>query len=64
FSRAYLRHLFQAKEILGVHLNTVHNLFYYLNLMKEIRASIQDGSLDVFCREFYHLRSELTVKHQ
>lgn len=64
FSRAYLRHLFQAKEILGVHLNTVHNLFYYLNLMKEIRVSIQEGSLDVFCREFYHLRGELTVKHQ
>ena len=35
FSRAYLRHLFQAKEILGLQLATIHNLYFYLWLMRE-----------------------------
>jgi len=44
FSRAYLRHLIKAKEILGLRLNTIHNVFFLLELMKEIRLSILDGS--------------------
>lgn len=45
-SRAYLRHLFMAGEILGLHLNTLHNVTYYLRLMAQIRQAIRTGSLD------------------
>jgi queuine tRNA-ribosyltransferase len=43
YSRAYLRHLDQCNEILGVRLTTLHNLHFYLNLMREIRAAIVGG---------------------
>jgi queuine tRNA-ribosyltransferase len=43
YSRAYLRHLDRCKEILGVRLATLHNLHFYLNLMKEIREAIAQG---------------------
>lgn len=59
FTRAYLRHLFASKEILGIQLNTIHNLFYYLNLMKEIRDSINNGSFEAYCKNFYQLRATL-----
>jgi queuine tRNA-ribosyltransferase len=45
FSRAYLYHLQKANEILGARLNTIHNLHYYLALMRELRAAIEAGSL-------------------
>ena len=45
FSRAYLHHLQRANEILGAHLNTVHNLHYYLGLMGELRRAIAAGTL-------------------
>jgi queuine tRNA-ribosyltransferase len=41
FSRAYLHHLQRANEILGARLNTIHNLHYYLQLMKELREAIE-----------------------
>ena len=44
FSKAYLRHLFVAGEITGMRLMTLHNLAYYLQLMAEVRASIEAGS--------------------
>jgi queuine tRNA-ribosyltransferase len=47
FSRAYLHHLQRANEILGARLNTIHNLHYYLQLMKELREAIETGRLDV-----------------
>ena len=40
FSRAYLHHLQRVNEILGARLNTIHNLYYYLDLMKQARASV------------------------
>jgi queuine tRNA-ribosyltransferase len=43
FSRAYLRHLDRCNEILGVRLATLHNVHFYLNLMREIRAAIAEG---------------------
>jgi len=46
FSKAYIRHLFQAREPLGERLTTMHNLRFYLNLMEEIRRAIQYGSFD------------------
>jgi len=45
FSRAYLYHLKRANEILGARLNTIHNLHYYLQLMKELREAIEAGRL-------------------
>ncbi|MSQ89644.1 MAG: tRNA guanosine(34) transglycosylase Tgt, partial [Betaproteobacteria bacterium] len=45
FSRAYLHHLQKANEILGARLNTLHNLHYYLQLMKELRGAISTGAL-------------------
>jgi queuine tRNA-ribosyltransferase len=43
FSRAYLRHLYVAEEILGLRLNTIHNLHYYLDLMRQARQAIEGG---------------------
>ncbi len=53
FSLAYLRHLFMAKEILAIRLNTIHNLYYYLTLMKGVRRAIEENTLSVFRKEFY-----------
>lgn len=52
FSRAYLRHLFMAGEILGLRLNTLHNLHFYVTLMRQIRQAIEDGSLTTFRARF------------
>ena len=43
FSRAYLHHLHRAGEILGARLNTIHNLHYYLQLMRELRVAIEEN---------------------
>jgi queuine tRNA-ribosyltransferase len=48
FSRAYLRHLFLAGEILGLRLNTLHNLHFYLTLMNHIRQAIENGTFAAF----------------
>jgi queuine tRNA-ribosyltransferase len=48
YSRAYLRHLFMANEILGAVLNTHHNLFFFLDLMRQIRAAIARGEFAAF----------------
>jgi queuine tRNA-ribosyltransferase len=45
YSRAYLRHLFMAREILAATLNSLHNLYFYLELMRRIRAAIAAGTL-------------------
>ena len=44
FTRAYLRHLFIAKEILALELASVHNLHFYLNLVTEARKNILNGT--------------------
>ncbi|MGD8376221.1 MAG: tRNA guanosine(34) transglycosylase Tgt [Acidobacteriota bacterium] len=48
FSRAYLRHLFRSGEILAARLHTLHNLHYYLELMRRARAAIVDGRFCAF----------------
>jgi len=49
YSRAYLRHLYLAREILSSRLNTIHNLFYYMNFIKSIQGAIREGRLfDVY----------------
>ncbi|MBI4466025.1 MAG: tRNA guanosine(34) transglycosylase Tgt [Acidobacteria bacterium] len=51
YSRAYLRHLFNAGEILAATLATHHNLFFYLDLMRRIRQAIREGTLDALAGE-------------
>jgi queuine tRNA-ribosyltransferase len=53
YSRAYLRHLFHAREILSSHLNTIHNLHFYLNLMSDIRNAIEQDNFVQFRKDFY-----------
>lgn len=53
YSRAYLRHLFQCKEILSYQLNTIHNLHYYVNLMAGVREAIERDEFAEFRRDFY-----------
>ena len=52
YSRAYLHHLDRCNEILGSRLNTLHNLHYYLNLMRRIRAAIEAGTFAEFSAAF------------
>ena len=52
YSRAYLRHLDQCGEMLGSHLNTVHNLFFYMQLMAGLRREIERGQLPSFAEAF------------
>jgi len=52
FSRAYLRHLITAKEILGLRLATLHNLRFMLNLLREIREAILAGTFSALKKEF------------
>lgn len=59
FSRAYLHHLFKIGEILGSHLNTVHNIYYYLELMQEIRQAIAEGKFSEFQVQFAENRQYL-----
>jgi queuine tRNA-ribosyltransferase len=56
FSRAYLRHLFMSRELLAYRLNTLHNLRYYLDLMKHMRNVIAEGSFEEWRRDFYRRR--------
>ncbi|GGC15406.1 queuine tRNA-ribosyltransferase [Oxalicibacterium flavum] len=60
FSRAYLHHLHRAGEILGARLNTIHNLHYYLDLMKQMRAAIEEGRFAAFVRQFHEDRARGT----
>lgn len=52
FSRGYIRHLIKAEEILGLRLITLHNLHFYLDLMRQARAKIDNGVFDEFRAEF------------
>ena len=53
FSKAYLHHLDKCNEILGAHLNTIHNLHYYEHFMMDIRSAIESGKLEEFADNFY-----------
>lgn len=56
FSRGYLRHLFTAKEILSYRLNSIHNLHYYISLVKKLRRAILSG-------DFANLKCEILAKY-
>ncbi len=51
YSRAYIRHLLKAGELLGLRLSVIHNLFFYNELMARIRAALDAGSFDIFRRD-------------
>jgi len=57
FSRAYLHHLHRAGEILGARLNTIHNLYYYLDLMRQARDAIDAGEFQAFRVRFHAERA-------
>ncbi len=58
YSRAYLRHLFKAEEVLALRFGVLHNLWYYNRLMEEIRTALSEGSFEAFRREFYRQREK------
>lgn len=51
YSRAYIRHLLKAKEMLGMRLCVLHNLYFYNHMMEDIRTAIEDGSFKSFKEE-------------
>ncbi len=63
FSRAYLHHLQKVNEILGAQLNTIHNIHYYLNLMAEIRLSLEHNRFFEFVQQFEKDRKIGTLEH-
>ena len=56
YSRAYMNHLFRAREITYFRLATIHNLHYYLNLMREVREAILEDRFAEYKKEFYTKR--------
>lgn len=54
YTRAYLRHLFKAREVLGLILVTYHNLYFLRELMEKIRHALLEGSFEEAKREFFH----------
>ncbi len=58
YSRAYLRHLDKTREMLGARLNTIHNLYYYQELMRGLREAIAQGRLENFVADFHEKRAQ------
>jgi queuine tRNA-ribosyltransferase len=63
FSRAYLRHLYTARELLAYRLNTLHNLAFYLNLMRRVREAISAGTFAQLHREIQQIFGESQNVH-
>jgi len=59
YSRAYLRHLYVAGEILAMILNTIHNVRYYMRLMEQIRTALKDGCFLKFKKDFLNKKMNL-----
>ncbi len=55
FTRAYIRHLLKAGEVLGIRLTSIHNLRHLVRMMEEIRESIIDGSFDEYRKETWRV---------
>lgn len=58
FTRAYLRHLFNAGELLALRLGTIHNLYFYQDLMQSIQKSIEKGKFKDYKKEFFAKREQ------
>ncbi|MCS6304032.1 MAG: tRNA guanosine(34) transglycosylase Tgt [Nitrospira sp.] len=61
YSRAYLHHLFMVKEMLGARLNTIHNLWYFSDLMRRIREALAEGTFLEFREAFYRRHNRQAV---
>ena len=61
YSRAYLRHLYMARELLAYRLNTIHNIHFFIDLMKQMRTAILADSFDGFKRNFYATRYDFSL---
>ncbi len=61
YSRAYLHHLFMVKEMLGARLNTIHNLWYFSELMRQIREALREGTFPEFRDAFYRTHTRQAV---
>ncbi len=61
YSRAYLHHLFNVKEMLGSRLNTIHNLWYFAELMRRMRVALEQGTFTAFRIEFYGARGQMAT---
>ena len=57
FSRSYLHHLFRIGEMLGSRLNTIHNLYFYKQMMMEMRQSIEKKEFNSFKKSFFSNRN-------
>jgi queuine tRNA-ribosyltransferase len=58
YSRSYLRHLYKSRELLAYRLNTIHNIYYYTQLMGKMRKAIEQNRFLEFKREFFSIRSK------
>ena len=56
YSRAYLRHLYMAKELLAYRLNTLHNVYFFINLMQQVREAIVKDEFESLRKKFYERR--------
>ena len=66
FSRAYLRHLYKAKEVTALRLGTIHNVHFMLELMRQIHQAIAEGEFETFRRQFlkrYQISNQ-KVRHE
>ena len=61
-SRAYLHHLVKSKEILGAMLLSEHNIFYYQDLMKDIREAIENKNFDDFHKNFIDKKLQIEIE--
>jgi queuine tRNA-ribosyltransferase len=57
YSRAYLRHLFVARELLAYRLSSLHNVHFFLILMKQVRRAIREDKFESFRKDFYRNRT-------
>ena len=64
YTKAYLRHLYVAGEMLSARLNTIHNLHFYVNLMKQIRKAILENQLEEWVKNFYMQLNSKEVSFQ
>jgi len=58
YSLAYLRHLYMNRELLAYHLNTIHNIHYYIHLVQEMRQAITQNKFPEFKTDFYNKRNQ------
>lgn len=58
YSKAYIRHLFKARELLGMRLCVLHNLYFYNELMSEIRLALDDGRFEAFYKKYVPILGE------